>query len=399
MRAPDSAAAALDRLDSWKEIATYLGRTVRTVQRWERDEGLPVYRHHHLAGSSVYAFINELELWLASRSKPNLTPTLPGARAPRFREGYFHYVRGRHQMRQRTLTGLLGAVREFQQSIQADPAWAPAHAALAEAYIAVSVNEWQPPSDSVALARAHAVDALAIDPSLALAHAALGLVSAFRDAQWDAASGHFRDAVALDPACATAHYWHGMVLMNRGRFDEASRCLQEAASFDPLSPVILANIGRPLLCAGDYGAAASYFQAAIDLEPRFWLAHTFLGWALEAAGRPDEAIGQFVQAVALSDNSMVAYTSLLHAQAKAGLEDEAEQMLLPLLTPGHGYVSPLRVARIYAALGRMDDVFRWLERARDDGSLINNTYPRYDPTFRPLLGNPRFEGLLRSRGI
>ena len=36
-----------DRLDSWKEIAAYLNRSVRTVTRWEREESLPVHRHLH----------------------------------------------------------------------------------------------------------------------------------------------------------------------------------------------------------------------------------------------------------------------------------------------------------------------------------------------------------------
>ena len=36
-----------DRLDSWKEIASYLGRSIRTVQQWERTEELPVHRLQH----------------------------------------------------------------------------------------------------------------------------------------------------------------------------------------------------------------------------------------------------------------------------------------------------------------------------------------------------------------
>ena len=44
---PDPASPRGDRLDSWKAIATYLKRDVRTVQRWERKEGLPVHRHLH----------------------------------------------------------------------------------------------------------------------------------------------------------------------------------------------------------------------------------------------------------------------------------------------------------------------------------------------------------------
>ena len=52
---------ANDRLDSWKEIASYLKRTVRTVQRWERHEGLPAHRHLHQRANSVYASKSELD--------------------------------------------------------------------------------------------------------------------------------------------------------------------------------------------------------------------------------------------------------------------------------------------------------------------------------------------------
>ncbi len=56
-----------DRLDSWKEIATYLGRGERTVQRWEREQGLPVHRLAHNKHSSVYAYTSELDAWRDSR--------------------------------------------------------------------------------------------------------------------------------------------------------------------------------------------------------------------------------------------------------------------------------------------------------------------------------------------
>ena len=57
------------RLDSWKEIASYLGKSVRTVQRWEEQEGLPVHRLPHSDRSSVFAFPQELDAWRAGRSQ------------------------------------------------------------------------------------------------------------------------------------------------------------------------------------------------------------------------------------------------------------------------------------------------------------------------------------------
>ena len=63
-----------DRLDSWKEIAVYLRRQVRTVQRWEEREGLPVQRHVHAKASSVCAFKHEIDAWLRSRSRAASEP-------------------------------------------------------------------------------------------------------------------------------------------------------------------------------------------------------------------------------------------------------------------------------------------------------------------------------------
>ncbi|MGH9162723.1 MAG: hypothetical protein ACRD2X_22375 [Vicinamibacteraceae bacterium] len=56
-----------ERLDSWKEIATFLRRGVRTVQRWEQTEDLPVRRHVHERGGTVYAYKSEILEWYRGR--------------------------------------------------------------------------------------------------------------------------------------------------------------------------------------------------------------------------------------------------------------------------------------------------------------------------------------------
>ena len=66
---------ALTRLDSWKAIASYLNRNMRTVQRWEMLEAMPVYRHCHDTGHSVYAYTQEIDAWRSNRSQKR-RPTL-----------------------------------------------------------------------------------------------------------------------------------------------------------------------------------------------------------------------------------------------------------------------------------------------------------------------------------
>ena len=65
-----------NRLDSWKEIAAYLQRNVITVQRWEKQEGLPVHRHPHQKRSSVYAYAAEIDQWRESRKPASPPPSL-----------------------------------------------------------------------------------------------------------------------------------------------------------------------------------------------------------------------------------------------------------------------------------------------------------------------------------
>jgi phage terminase Nu1 subunit (DNA packaging protein) len=72
-----------DRLDSWKEIAAYLKRDVRTVQRWEKREGMPVHRHQHDKLGSVYALRDELDAWTETRRSCVDEPeTKPDVEAP-----------------------------------------------------------------------------------------------------------------------------------------------------------------------------------------------------------------------------------------------------------------------------------------------------------------------------
>lgn len=72
-------------LESWKEIAAYLQRNAVTVRRWEKDEGLPVRRHSHKRGSSVYAYPSEIDAWRAGRKvAPEAPPVRPLWKIPAF---------------------------------------------------------------------------------------------------------------------------------------------------------------------------------------------------------------------------------------------------------------------------------------------------------------------------
>jgi hypothetical protein len=63
------------RLDGWKEISAYVGRGVRTAQRWERELGMPVHRLNTGPGDAIFALKDEIDTWLLTESRSSLAPT------------------------------------------------------------------------------------------------------------------------------------------------------------------------------------------------------------------------------------------------------------------------------------------------------------------------------------
>jgi hypothetical protein len=88
-------------LTCWKDIANYLGKGVRTVQRWEQEFGLPVRRPNGISHKSpVAADPRDLDAWLqsrwsvrAQRSEDRAVVRAPGDREPRVREGILRDIR------------------------------------------------------------------------------------------------------------------------------------------------------------------------------------------------------------------------------------------------------------------------------------------------------------------
>src|SRR5581483_529048 len=80
---PQAASNQLSRrLESWKEIAAYLGRSQKTVQRWEETQELPVRRLLHEKRGSVYAYTSELDAWREARKSATESPILDESRPP-----------------------------------------------------------------------------------------------------------------------------------------------------------------------------------------------------------------------------------------------------------------------------------------------------------------------------
>jgi serine/threonine-protein kinase len=321
----------------------------------------------------------------------------PGARAyDLYLKGrHALYLKGRYAWYSRTEEGLRAAASYFEQAVAQAPAYARAHAGLADAYAVLGFYDYLPPTEAFAKAEAAARRAAALDAGLAAPRATLGYVALYHD--WDFARGEeeFRRAVALDPNYSTAHQWYANLLTAAGRHAEAEREMRRAEEIDPLSLIAKAALGWVLYHAGDHAAALEQCRQTLELSPDYAVAHLWAGWALQELDSARAAVAAHRRAVAAADSGGIYLAALARSLALAGERAEAETLLRRIAERGRGgYVPAYEVARVHAALGRPDQAFAWLERARGARSH-SMVFLRVDPQLRTLRADPRFDRLVR----
>lgn len=305
------------------------------------------------------------------------------------------YLKGRYAWYSRTEEGLRTAATYFEQAVAQAPRYARAHAGLADAYAVLGFYDYLAPADAFPRAEAAATRALAIDPALAAPHATLGYAALYY--HWDLARGDeaFRRAIALDDGYSTAHQWYANLLTAAGRFPEALREMRRAEEIDPLSLIAKAAVGWVLYHAGEHAAALAQSRATLELNPDYAVAHLWSGWALQALDSLPAAVAAHRRALAAADSGGLYVANLARSLALAGERAEAERLLRRLQARGDSgrYVPAYEIAKVHEALGRPDQAFAWLERARAERSH-SMVFLRVDPQLARLRADPRFARLL-----
>ncbi len=316
-------------------------------------------------------------------------------------EAYRLYLRGReflvgnqHEMDK--------SVDCFQQAVGLSPDYALAHAGLAEAYTLQAYLRAMDRTQAVGKARAAVTRALELDPKLAEAHTALGLVLFYFEWDWAGADNEFSQALELNPGSVAVHQEYGGFLTAMGRLDEGLAQSREAALLDPLSVGPVHDMAINALVRHDYERAAAGFRHAIDINPNWTWGYIKLALTLAAQNHCNEAFAQaeiaerrIAGGVAPLSQSWLGMT-----YAKCGDTARARQKLDVLhALETTQYVDPVTYAAIHSALGEMDEALLWYEKAFEDRTP-NMVYAAILPRLSPeLAGNGRFEAIVERMGF
>jgi TolB-like protein/Flp pilus assembly protein TadD len=311
------------------------------------------------------------------------------------------YLRGRFYWHRRYSGFMQRAMECFERAVAADPAFAPAYTGLADCAGSLGVWGFVPPRAVFPRARELADRALALDESLAEAHASRAFVRLFHEWDWDGAERGLRRAIVLNPGCALTHLWLGHHLSIVGRMVEAIAEVTRARDLDPLSPVVHANVGWTYLLAGDLPCAFDALNRAVAVDPLNAMAYFYLGAAHGTAGNFTEAVAMQQKALDVAPEFPGAREALGCARAGSGECDLAREILRETEARRRtGYVSGFSLGLLYAALGEVDAAFDVLAHALEerDALLPWLKYMR-TPAAVTLRADARFPPLLAGLGL
>jgi TolB-like protein/DNA-binding winged helix-turn-helix (wHTH) protein len=310
-------------------------------------------------------------------------------------EAYDLYQRGRYRAFSNNPQELAEAIGFLEQAVRLEPNLAPAHALLARAYITQTFLA-QPEARALEAKAGDAANrALRLDPDLADAYLARGLI------QWTHRNGFpheraiidIKHAIELDPSLAEAHHWLGTIFAHIGLLEKAEQELRTALQLEPTNMGINYRIAVNLVRQGKVREGIAGLEGTRTFAPALW---TYaMGEALFQLGRKEEAaalIRDYLRDNPRDEGGVGnAMQALLHADAgRAALAEQSIQAAVEKGKDfGHFHHAAYSIGAAYALMNRPQDALRWLRAAADDGFPCYPLFER-DRSFDSLRGNPNF---------
>jgi virginiamycin B lyase len=337
----------------------------------------------------------------ASNAKPSTSEkqqvSKQGTQNP---EAYELYLKGRSYWAKRTRADLETAVSYFNQAIAKDPGYAVVYAGLADCY--AMLPDYGASEEDIPKAKAAALKALELDPTLSRPHVNLGGMKMAHD--WDFAGGEaeFKKALELDPNDSHAHqrYADNLCLLG-GREQESLAEINRAHQLDPLSLAISVDVGRVYTFVRRFDEAIVACKKVANESPTFADAHSCLALAYwgkkmyPQAIEESKAYGKLTGERSDSDYAAALEQGFRSGGRKGALSKSIETLKDQRKT---GYSVTYDIAEAYADLGDKEQAFQWLNTAFQEHD-IDLMRLRTDFMFDSLRSDPRFAELVSKVGL
>lgn len=314
------------------------------------------------------------------------------------KNAYQLYLKGRFYWNKLTEDDLNKSIEYFNESVSSDPKYALAYAGLANSYIILGAN-YLPPQEAYPKAIFFAKKALELDDTLAEAHYAVAVTEFFYHWNLREAEKELSRALELNHNYGAAYSLRSHLSLAKGQPNDAISQIKRALDNDPLSLTFNANLSYAYYYARQYNRAVEQMRRTLEIEPNASFLYRDIGVTYAHMGMADEALAACQKAIILTGDDPESLAALGVTYALLGKRTEAEWIVNNLTQVGNKkYVQPHSIASIYAAMGRKDQAFAWLDKAdkeRTSAMMKINA----DPIFDKLRSDPRYKALLQRLAL
>jgi len=304
------------------------------------------------------------------------------------------YVRGMALMERRTPADLEEAAVAFRTAIGRDPSFARPYAALARV---AAQSQGARPSDVFSRTQPLLQRAASLDETNADVQLELGWAAMWYDRDWLAAERYLRRALALDQNDPWKYHYYAAWLSAIGRLDEAVALERRAMVVDPRGAATATHVALHLTRQERYGEAIEMLERVLQVDTTWARAYLVLGRAYLGQGRYDDALRMLRRGnyrfAGFDPEAILAY-----GLGVAGRTEEARRLTAAFERRARdGYTNPVNLIACYLGLGDMPRALDWAERLTAERGVM--FFPRSDPMFAPMLGEPRFRVVLQRLGL
>lgn len=313
-------------------------------------------------------------------------------------EAHNAYLQGHFYLERNSFDSWPKAVGFYDEAIRLDPDYALAYAERARAWAWIASRNPPNVDEARAAARRDAEKSVALAPTLAEAHAALGWVRLYVDWNFAGAADELRLAEQLAPGNVTSKYQLSQILLYQGEVQEGTVLAWQAVELDPLAYAARNNLARALTYAGNYTEAEAQGRKAAELQPAAVAAHRWQVIGAVLRGDADtalrEAAMETAQASTRGPTEGFRHFEFALAYHAHGDRAQADAALAELIAEDSNSMA-YQIAEVYAWRGDTELALEWLQRSfdtRDAGTLG----VAVDPLLRSLRGDPRHAAILKK---
>jgi serine/threonine protein kinase/Tfp pilus assembly protein PilF len=310
-------------------------------------------------------------------------------------KAYEAYLRGRFHWNTFSEDGFRQAISYYRRAIEIDPDFALAFAGIADYHIWLGVYGVLPTAEFYPPARDAALRAVALDPQLSEAYAALGLARLYGEYDWAASEKELRRAVELNPNNSVAHLWFSHVLYSQQRFAEGTKHLKIALELDPLSFQHHNTLAWSYYFSRRFDEALTAAERLVKQFPANEQAHFSRVCFLNYAGKTDEAMAEMRRAAVLSADPLFAAYGFAQTHAAAGNRAALDELIEKTRFESKKELSDFHLALCRSYLKDKEIAFQHLERAfvARESLLV---WVAIEPSFDPLRDDARYFALLEK---